>query len=53
MIRDEMLDEIKLMAQQQEGKYAYPLLWGMAKGLLPDSGIKTIHEILKEQEVNV
>jgi hypothetical protein len=53
MSRDEMLDEIKVMAQQQEGKYAYPLLWGMARSLLSDSGIKTIHEILKEQEVKV
>ena len=49
-----MLDDIKLMAQQQEGKYAYPLLWGMARSLLSDENIKTIHQILKEQEeINV
>jgi len=53
MSRQELLDEITAMAQKQEGKYAYSYLWGMARSLLSDANLKTIHEILVEDKVNV
>lgn len=54
MSRDNMLDDIKLMAEKEHKQYAYACLWGMARSLLSDSNIKTIHQILKEhEEINV
>jgi hypothetical protein len=53
MSKDEMLNEITAMAQQQEGKYAYSYLWGMARSLLSEANLKTIHEILVEDKVKV
>ncbi len=53
MSRQELLDEITVMAQEQEGKYAYSYLWGMSRSLLSEANLKTIHEILVEDKVNV
>ena len=53
MSRQELLDEITTMAQEQEGRYAYSYLWGMARSLLSDANLKVIHEILVEDKVNV
>jgi hypothetical protein len=53
MSRQELLDEITAMAQEQEGRYAYSYLWGMARSLLSEANLKTIHEILVEDKVNV
>jgi hypothetical protein len=53
MSKEKLLDEITVMAKEQEGRYAYPYLWGMSKSLLSEANLKIIHKILTENKVNV